>query len=373
FDYESPNCSFPATVPVPRSVLGSERISYRLETDFMLLKLNPIPLNFDVYFNGWNHDSNLSAINPNSVYIHHPIGDIKKISVDTQQSLIYPNTLPWGGVFGTSPANSHWKSITDIGVFQPGSSGSPFFDASKRIVGQLHGGSTAMGDECKVTGVYFGRFNLSWNQGAAPESRLKEWLDPNNTGAVTQNGYARPVVQGYSISGNLKTHWGVPMEEIRVEIGGGTTGFVLTDTLGNFQFTNVPAGGNYTIKPIHDHNDLNGVTTYDLVLISKHILALDFLDSPWKIVAADINQSSSITTFDIVDARKVILGINTGFSTNTSWRFLPAYTIFGDPTNPFMGGLPPDNISVNNLQANYLGADFKGIKVGDVNNTAIGN
>lgn len=338
----------------------------------MLLKLNPIPLNFDVYFNGWNRDGNLTTIAPNSTYIHHPQGDIKKISVDNQALPIHPSVLNWPN-FGSSPANTHWKSIPDIGIFQPGSSGCPLFDSNKRIVGQLHGGGWDDTNPCIIFSAYFGRFNLSWNQGTSPEFRLKEWLDPANTGATTQNGYARPVVQIFSISGNIKTHWGTPMEEIRVEISGGSTGFVLTDSLGNYQFANVPAGGNYTIKPIHDHNDLNGVTTYDLVLISKHILALETLNSPWKMIAADVNQSNSITTFDIVEARKVILGLNPGFPTNTAWRFLPANTIFGDPANPFMGGLPPDNISVNNLQANYLGADFKGIKVADVNNTAIGN
>ena len=373
FDYESTNCSNPLNEPVPRSVLGSERISYRSQTDFLLLKLNPIPLNFDIYFNGWNRDDNIATLPPSTTFIHHPWGDIKKVSVDTGIALVYASTLPWGGIYGTSPASSHWKSITDIGLFESGSSGSPYFDANKRIVGQLHGGSTDMGDSCRVTGVYFGRFNLSWNQGNAPESRLKEWLDPGNTGAVTQNGYARPAVQGFSISGNLKTHWDVPMEEIRVEIGGGSSGFVYTDSLGNFQFVNIPAGGTYSIKPVHDLNDLNGVTTYDLVLISKHILAIETLNSPWKMIAADANQSGSITTFDIVETRKIILGINQAFPTNTSWRFLPAYTIFGNPANPFMGGLPPDNISVINLQANYTGANFKGIKVADVNNTAIGN
>ncbi|MDO8366334.1 MAG: hypothetical protein Q7T20_06020 [Saprospiraceae bacterium] len=373
FDYESANCSNPATEPVSRSVLGSERLSYRTETDFMLLKLNPIPLNYEIYFNGWNRSGAITEVTPNSAYIHHPFGDIKKISLDTQACIIHPGQLAWGGIFGTSPANSHWKSITDIGVFQPGSSGSPLLDPSKRIVGQLHGGSTAVGDMCTVTGVYFGRFNISWDQGNAPESRLKEWLDPTNTGAVTQNGYPRPAVPGYSISGNIKTHWDVPMEGIRVDIGGSTSGFVLTDSLGNYTFNNVPAGGNYNIKPLHDVNDLNGVTTYDLVLISKHILSLEPLNSPWKMLAADVNQTSSITTFDIVEGRKVILGINAGFNANNSWRFLPAYTIFNNPNNPFSGGIPPDNININNLQANYNTADFKGIKVGDVNNSAVGN
>jgi hypothetical protein len=373
FDYESANCPNPMTEPVPRSVLGSDRVAYRSETDFMLLKLYPIPLNYELYFNGWNREDNLTQVSPNSVYIHHPLGDIKKISLDTQASIIHTSPLAWGGIFGTSPANSHWKSVSDFGTFQPGSSGSPLLDANKRILGQLHGGSTAMGNPCKVTGAYFGRFNLSWNQGSAPDARLKEWLDPTNTGAQTKNGYVRPAIPGYTISGNIKTHWGVPMEGIRVEISGTASAAVFTDSLGNFSFVQMPAGGSYSIKPIHDSNDLNGVTTYDLVLISKHILGIEPLDSPWKMVAADANQSNTITTFDIVEGRKIILGIIPDFPTNTSWRFLPAYTTFSNPNNPFQGGLPPDNISVNNLQSNYSGTDFKAIKVGDLNNSAIGN
>ena len=187
------------------------------------------------------------------------------------------------------------------------------------------------------------------------------------------SGYVRPAVQGYTISGNIKTHWGVPMEGIRVEIGGTASAAVYTDSLGDFSFVQMPAGGNYSIKPVHNSNVLNGMTTYDLVLISKHILGIEPLDSPWKIVAGDANQSNTITTFDIVEGRKIILGIIPDFPTNTSWRFLPAFTTFSNPNNPFQGGLPPDNISVNNLQSNYSGVNFKSVKVGDLNNSATGN
>jgi hypothetical protein len=100
---------------------------------------------------------------------------------------------------------------------------------------------------------------------------------------------------------------------------------------------------------------------------------LESLNSPWKIIAADINQSSSVTTFDIVETRKLILGITTDFPANTSWRFFPAFANFNNPSNPFMGGLPPDNISIVNLQAPYQNANFKGLKVGDTNNSAVGN
>lgn len=373
FDYESTNCQNPAVEPVPRSVLGSELISNRAETDFMLLKISPIPLNYDVYFNGWNRDDNLTTVAANSVYIHHPLGDIKKISVDTHAAIIHPGVLNWGGIFGSSAPNTHWKSVTDFGLFQPGSSGSPLLDPQKRIVGQLHGGSTAVGDECKVTGAYFGRFNQSWNVGSSPQSRLREWLDPTNTGALTQNGYTRPVVSGFTITGNVRTHWGVPMSGVRVEIGGATSGFVFTDTLGDFRFTDIPGGGNYSIKPVLDLNDLNGVTTFDIVLISKHILGLEPFDSPWKIIAGDVNFSNSTTTFDMVEIRKLVLGINPQFPAASAWRFLPAYTTFSNVNNPFMGGLPPETIPINNLQGNFNGVNFYGIKTGDVNNTAAPN
>jgi hypothetical protein len=65
----------------------------------------------------------------------------------------------------------------------------------------------------------------------------------------------------------------------------------------------------FTITPVKDDNPLNGVTTYDLVLMSKHILGIEPLGSPYKMIAADANKSNSITTFDIVELRKLILGI----------------------------------------------------------------
>lgn len=373
FDYESPTCANPATEPSRRSVLGCQRVSFRDETDFMLLRLNPIPAHYEVYFNGWNRDGNITQVPAQNAYIHHPFGDIKKISLDNDAATIHPTVLNWPAPFGSSPANSHWKSVTDIGVFQPGSSGSPLLNPNKQIVGQLHGGGTAMGNECLVTGVYFGRFNISWDQGSTPQARLREWLDPNNVGSITQNGYWRPVPQGFTVSGNIKTHWDAPMRGVRVELTGGSAATAYTDSLGNFQFNNLLPGNNYTVTPSLDTNDLNGLTTYDLVLMSKHILTIEPLDSPWKVIAADVNKSNSVTSFDIVEARKVILGIYPDIQSNTSWRFFPAFTTFNNPQNPFMGGLPPESFPINNLQADFPNVNFKGVKVGDLNNSASGN
>lgn len=366
FDYESTNCANPATEPQPNSVLGCERISYRAETDFMLLKINPIPLNINIYFNGWTRSNTPAA---NTAFVHHPVGDIKKISIDTSAPGIHPNTINWGGVFGISPANTHWRAVPDFGIYQPGSSGCPLFDPNKRIVGQLHGGNTNMVDECQVLDTYWGRFDLSWNQGTSAQARLKDWLDPANTNANTQNGYIRNLPAAYKISGNVKAFWGTPIANVQVILSGALLDTTVTDTSGNFSFSMAPAGGNYTISCKRDSSALNGVSTYDQVLTSRHILNIQAIDSPWKMIAADVNRSNSITNFDIIESRRLLLGYYNNYPSSPSWRFYPAFISFINPQQPFNNPLP-EIITINNLQSDYSSANFIAVKVGDVNLSA---
>ncbi len=146
-----------------------------------------------------------------------------------------------------------------------------------------------------------------------------------------------------------------------------------TDDQGNYIFNDaLPVGSNYTVVPSKDDNPLNGVSTYDLVLISKHILGLEPFDSPYKMIAADANKSNSITTFDIVEFRKLILGIYSELPDNTSWRFVDKAFVFPQPTNPFSVQFP-ETKSLADVQTDQLADDFVGIKIGDVNNTAIPN
>jgi hypothetical protein len=94
------------------------------------------------------------------------------------------------------------------------------------------------------------------------------------------------------------------------------------------------------------------------------------LDSPYKIIAADANHSGLVTTGDIVDLRKMILGIYDQLPTNTSWRFIDADFTFAFADNPFFAPFP-EQISLNNLQSDRLDADFVAIKTGDVNGSVI--
>jgi len=145
-----------------------------------------------------------------------------------------------------------------------------------------------------------------------------------------------------------------------------------TSDNGAFNFANVPMGANITVTPTKDDNPLNGVTTYDLVLVSKHILGLEPLNTPYKMIAADANRSGSITTFDIVEFRKLILGIYNELPNNTSWRFVDKSYTFPNPSNPFQSAIP-ENVSIGSLSADMMINNFEGVKIGDVNGTAIAN
>ena len=179
------------------------------------------------------------------------------------------------------------------------------------------------------------------------------------------------------ISGTIKTELGVGIEEVFIEISPtgpfippfGTA--IQTDSLGEYSIliqSGFPSGK--SILPEKNDNRLNGVTTYDLVLISKHILGIEPLNSPYKMLSADANKSGSITTFDMVELRKLILGIYTALPNNTSWRFIDSSFVFPNPLNPFQTGIP-DTIPITHLSP--PGYNFIGMKIGDVNHTAVAN
>ncbi len=145
-----------------------------------------------------------------------------------------------------------------------------------------------------------------------------------------------------------------------------------TDTAGDYGFMGLATGFDYTLRPFRNTNPLEGVTTIDLVLIQRHLLAIEVLNSPYKIISADVNNSTTVSALDLVEIRRLILGITNIFPNNVpSWAFVPAAYQFVDPLDPLAFGFP-DTIPVNNLLADVSGADFIGMKKGDVNGTAQG-
>ncbi|MCB0640820.1 MAG: T9SS type A sorting domain-containing protein, partial [Phaeodactylibacter sp.] len=176
-----------------------------------------------------------------------------------------------------------------------------------------------------------------------------------------------PTTQPITVAGLIETEEVEPVEDVMVEVNGGL--FVdNTDGAGAFGF-NLVENGDYSITPMHDVNPLNGVTTYDLVLITQHILNINPLGSPYKMIAADANNSHTVTTLDLVAIQKLILNVEPTFPNNTSWRFVDAAYEFPQSNNPW-AEVFPEVINYNNLTADQLNADFIAVKVGDVNSSA---
>ena len=172
------------------------------------------------------------------------------------------------------------------------------------------------------------------------------------------------------IAGTILTLDGKEVEGVVVNISQSNfSDSIVTNNQGAFTFEELPLGGDFSISPIKDFNYTNGVSTFDLVLITRHILGIAPLDSPYKIIAADVNNSGTVSTFDLVSLRKLILVLEDEFPNNTtSWRFIDGQFDFADPTKPLNEDFP-EIISINNLEENTT-VHFVGVKVGDVNGSA---
>jgi hypothetical protein len=176
FNYESPTCS-DADGPTHLTVQGSVTHALYNYSDCLLLELlEQPPDSYNVFFAGW---SNADIPSQSSTGIHHPSCDVKKISFD------YDSTVSSG--WGSENGSTHWMvGNWEDGTTEPGSSGSPLFDQNHRIVGQLSGGVAS----CTVIGAdYYGKIAESWEGGGTYDRRLKDWLDPDNTGATVLDGF----------------------------------------------------------------------------------------------------------------------------------------------------------------------------------------
>ncbi len=170
------------------------------------------------------------------------------------------------------------------------------------------------------------------------------------------------------ISGLITTDDLKPVLGVNVDLSGGAQMNQNTGSNGTYQFSNLAKGSDYTVSPQLDKDHINGVSTFDLVQIQKHILGIKALDNPYRMIAADVNNSRSITTLDMIQIRKLILNIDTKFTSVPSWKFVDATYKFPDPSNPW--SVPfPEVANVNDLEGKVK-ADFIAIKMGDVNGNA---
>lgn len=145
-------------------------------SDFTLVELDdPLDAAHDPFLAGWSREF---AVPTSMIGIHHPGTEEKRISFDNDPGII--------SGFGQPSDSTHVQvNDWDVGTTEGGSSGSPLFNQDERIVGQLTGGGAACGNNLEDQ---YGWVYVSWDGGGSPQSRLKDWLDPDNTGAMFIDG-----------------------------------------------------------------------------------------------------------------------------------------------------------------------------------------
>lgn len=191
-------------------------------------------------------------------------------------------------------------------------------------------------------------------------------VQDNQSGAC---GGFIPTTTLASVAGLIISETGEPVEGVSLRPTEAMPVMDTTGVDGVYELDDLETGHEYTIRPQRPGDWMNGVSTIDLVLISRHILGTQLLNSPYKLIAADANGSGSVTTLDVVLLRKLILGISTELSGVPSWRFVDANYAFPNPMNPWQESFP-QVISLNNLSGDMINEDFIAVKTGDINGSA---
>ncbi len=182
FNYDSPICgsqtaSNSQTAVTNDLINGSSFKARNVNSDFGLILLNTVPpASYEVYYAGWNNSGDVPF---STVGIHHPRGDVKKISFD--------DNAPASGNMGSAIVNAEWNILAwdRNTTTEGGSSGSGLWDENHYIIGQLHGGQANCSNSIND---YYGKFAVSWN-GSSATNRLRDWLDPNNSGVTSLTGF----------------------------------------------------------------------------------------------------------------------------------------------------------------------------------------
>lgn len=202
FNYESSSC-FGSDGSTSQSVAAGEIMAVGDSLDFSLVKLSVVPPeSYDVFYAGWDRTDFQTT---GTTTIHHPWGDVKKISADFEIPSIpaQPGDVPYTDLDDYHYHSFWWIRGWDMGSTEGGSSGSPLFNASQRVIGSLSGGIARCGDSIGYDPVldriiyskafnyddFYTRLSYAWDYKSASDASLKPWLDPLNTGASTINGY----------------------------------------------------------------------------------------------------------------------------------------------------------------------------------------
>jgi hypothetical protein len=352
WNFQSPNCGDQGGGSLTQWQTGSVLRARFGGSDFTLVELDDEPSpDFQVTFAGWDRTS---AVPTSAVTIHHPRTDEKSISFEFQPCTItsyYQYVSPGDG---THIQVADW----DLGTTEPGSSGCPLFNQDHLVVGQLHGGLAACGNELPD---WYGRFSRSWTGDGTSDSRLSDWLDPLSTGAETLDHLA-PWARGLRVT---------PFDEFESAgpEGGPFTPLNISYTLKNREESDLQ----YQVSADVDWIDISfssgtlvsGGTAFVIITLGEGANLLPSGLHQGTISFENLTNHSGDTTREVklqVGSPELVfnwpLDTDPGWSREGLWEFGPPAGLGGqssggfgspDPTEGYTGA----NVFGYNLQGNY--------------------
>lgn len=314
FNHQSVNC-VGSSGPTNQSLSGAVVRANNSGSDFALLELNETPpAEFNVQYDGWDNSDDLTV--SSAVSIHHPSGDVKKIC--------FENDAPYHQ--STGGAQVWWINQWEDGVTEGGSSGSPLFDQNHRIIGQLYGGAAACaGNNNNGQFDYFGRFGVSWN-GASSLTRLRDWLDPSNSGVTYIDGYPDGAIS-YALDAAVIAPEGLDGSTI---CGAQTTPVIKIRNMGTDNLTSVSVShvlngnqGTFTWNGNLAQGEQENVSLPTLNLVDGINTLVVSLSNPNNGLDENLNNNSNSSSFNAFIEETVqysLVLVLDDYGTETSWE-----------------------------------------------------
>lgn len=329
FNHEAALCNG-NTAPTTQSVSGAQLRASNAGSDFALLELNETPPEeYDVFYSGWDRTGNFPT---SQTCIHHPGGDIKKITHDFDPATQSVNN-----------GSQNWFiSEWEEGTTEPGSSGSPLFDQNGRIIGQLFGGVASCSNNSYD---FYGRFDVSWD-GTSASTRLRDWLDPAGTNISVLDGLGGAPLLGndasvMSVSGieslmcstsaispsfTLRNNGAEPLTSVTIEATFNGDELEDIDWTGNLasgetENINLPEvvlqnGNNMLIISITNPNNVEDENPANNISITEFIAYLDAVEYEVYIV---MDSYGSETSWEITDESGQVIHTGGNYAEPSPW------------------------------------------------------
>lgn len=197
-----------------------------------------------------------------------------------------------------------------------------------------------------------------------------ELMQENVFLAMPHDSICNPLSLQATISGDIADESGATINNVNIEIKDiyNATTNATTGTDGHYDFPDLESCKYYRVTPELDGDDRNGPSISDIILISRHLVGLQPLDSPYKYIAGDVDNNGVVNTFDIIELQRLLLFIDDELKHTTSWRFVDSDYVFQNTSNPLADDFPEFRLT-EMLSEDKL-FNFVGVKVGDVDGTA---